>query len=96
MQQALTVMAEKQQDPAIRRVSVLSRQHLSEGQTLSASFRPASSSFDDLFTSLVAAGEASGSLGGVLSRMAHSCRTCSATSPPSWSIPPSWLEPVLC
>ena len=72
VQQALTVMAEKQQDPAIRRVSLLSRQHLSEGQTLSASFRLASPSFDDLFTSLVAAGEASGSLGGVLSRMAQS------------------------
>jgi type II secretory pathway component PulF len=72
VQQSLTVMAEKQQDPAIRRVSLLVRQHLSEGQTLSASFRLASPSFDDLFTSLVAAGEASGSLGGVLSRMAQS------------------------
>jgi len=72
VQQALTVMAEKQQDPAIRQASARTRLHLQDGETLSASFRQASPSFDDLYTSLVAAGEASGSLAGVLQRMATS------------------------
>ena len=71
-QQALTVMAEKQQDPVIRRASTLARMHLREGQTLAASFRMTSPAFDDFYTSLVAAGEASGSLAGVLHRMTQS------------------------
>ncbi len=72
VQQALTVMAEKQQHPGIRQVSARTRLYLQDGATLSASFRQASPSFDDLYTSLVAAGEASGSLAGVLQRMASS------------------------
>ena len=72
VQQALNVMAEKQQDPVIRRTGALVRHHLREGQTLAASFRQTSPSFDDLYTSLIAAGEASGTLGGVLHRMAQS------------------------
>ena len=72
VQQALTVMAERQQDPVIRGVGARVRHHLREGQTLSASFRLASPSFDDLYTSLIAAGEASGTLAGVLHRMAQS------------------------
>ena len=72
VQQALTVMAEKQQAPAIRAASGRTKIYLQDGETLSASFRQASPSFDDLFTSLVAAGEASGSLAGVLQRMAGS------------------------
>jgi general secretion pathway protein F/type IV pilus assembly protein PilC len=72
VQQALTVMAEKQQDASIRRASALARMHLRDGQTLATSFRQASPSFDDLYTHLIAAGEASGSLAGVLQRMAQS------------------------
>ncbi|MGI8604855.1 MAG: type II secretion system F family protein [Verrucomicrobiales bacterium] len=72
VQQALGVMAEKQQDPMIRRASALVRLRLRDGETLSASFRQASPSFDDLYTQLVAAGEASGTLSGVLGRMAQS------------------------
>ncbi|RYD29154.1 MAG: type II secretion system F family protein, partial [Verrucomicrobiaceae bacterium] len=71
-QQALTVMAEKQQDPQIRRASALARMHLREGSTLSSSFRQTSPAFDDFYTSLVAAGEASGTLPGVLIRMTQS------------------------
>ncbi|MDB6071582.1 MAG: secretion system protein, partial [Verrucomicrobiales bacterium] len=71
-QQALTVMAEKQQDPIIRKASALARMHLREGQTLAASFRMTSPAFDDFYTSLVSAGEASGTLSGVLHRMAQS------------------------
>jgi type II secretory pathway component PulF len=72
VQQALTVMAERQQDAAIRSAGARVRHHLREGQTLSASFRLASPSFDDLYTSLIAAGEASGTLAGVLHRMTQS------------------------
>lgn len=71
-QQALTVMAEKQQDPMIRKASALARMHLREGQTLAASFRMTSPAFDEFYTSLVSAGEASGTLAGVLHRMAGS------------------------
>lgn len=71
-QQALTVMAEKQQDPVIRQASAIARMHLREGQTLAASFRRTSPAFDEFYTSLVSAGEASGTLGGVLHRMAQS------------------------
>jgi general secretion pathway protein F/type IV pilus assembly protein PilC len=72
VQQALNVMAERQQDAAIRRTGARLRHFLREGETLSASFRKASPSFDDLYTSLIAAGEASGTLPGVLHRMALS------------------------
>ena len=72
MQQALNVMAEKQQDAIIRRTGARLRHFLREGQTLSASFRQTSPSFDDLYTSLIGAGEASGTLPGVLQRMAQS------------------------
>jgi type II secretory pathway component PulF len=72
VQQALNVMAEKQQDPVIRQTGDRLRYHLRDGQTLSACFRQASPSFDDLYVSLIAAGEASGTLAGVLHRMALS------------------------
>lgn len=48
------------------------RHHLREGETLAIAFRKSSPSFDDLYTSLIAAGEASGTLPGVLNRMALS------------------------
>lgn len=72
VQQALNVMAEKQQDPVIRKTGDRVRHFLRQGQTLSASFRQTSPSFDDLYTSLIAAGEASGTLPSVLHRMAES------------------------
>jgi general secretion pathway protein F/type IV pilus assembly protein PilC len=72
VQQALNVMAEKQQDPVIRRTGARLRHYLRDGQTLSACFRQTSPAFDDLYTSLIAAGEASGTLPGVLHRMAQS------------------------
>src|SRR5688572_23565903 len=72
VQQALNVMAERQQDAVIRRTGARLRHFLREGETLSASFRKTSPSFDDLYTSLIAAGEASGTLPGVLHRMALS------------------------
>jgi len=72
VQQALNVMAEKQQDPVIRRTGDRLRNLLQDGQPLSVCFRQTSPNFDDLYVSLIAAGEASGTLAGVLHRMAHS------------------------
>ena len=72
VQQALNVMAEKQQDPVIRRTGDRLRSLLRDGRPLSACFRKASPDFDDLYVSLIAAGEASGTLPGVLHRMALS------------------------
>jgi len=69
VQQALNVMAEKQQDPVIRETGAKLRHYLQDGQTLSACFRQTSPSFDELYVSLIAAGEASGTLAGVLHRM---------------------------
>lgn len=71
VQQALTVMAERQQDPVIRRVSSLARMYLRDGHTLAKSFRMTSPDFDELYLSLVTAGEASGTLPGVMHRMAQ-------------------------
>ena len=62
VQQALNVMAEKQQDPVIRRTGDRLRTLLRDGRPLSACFRKASPDFDDLYVSLIAAGEASGTL----------------------------------
>lgn len=72
VQQALTVMAERQQDPGIRKVSAAVRLRLRDGETLASSFRQASPSFDEFYASMVAAGEASGTLAGVLQSMARS------------------------
>jgi type II secretory pathway component PulF len=92
VQQALNVMAEKQQDAVIRNVGARIRHELREGQTLSVSFRQASPSFDDLYISVIAAGEASGTLPGVLHRMAQSMsqlHECSAVLSRQWFIPRS-------
>jgi general secretion pathway protein F/type IV pilus assembly protein PilC len=72
VQQALNVMAERQQDAVIRQTGSRLRHFLREGETLSASFRKTSPTFDDLYTSLIAAGEASGTMAGVHHRMALS------------------------
>jgi general secretion pathway protein F/type IV pilus assembly protein PilC len=70
--QALGVLAERQENAAIRQVAARVRDGLREGEPLSAALRAASPSFDDLYTNLVAAGEASGSLTEILKRQADS------------------------
>ena len=72
VQQALNVMADRQQDPIIRKTGNRLRHFLRDGETLAACFRQTSSSFDDLYISLISAGETSGTLAGVLHRMAQS------------------------
>ncbi len=68
--QAFRVMQERQESPAIRRISSTMRNELREGSTVAKALRKASPSFDDLYCNLAAAGEVSGSLPSILRRLA--------------------------
>lgn len=69
LEQALRVMSERQESPAICRVSSLIREQLREGATFSKALQNASPSFDDLYCNLATAGELSGSLPEILRRL---------------------------
>ena len=68
--QALRVMEERQEAVSIRRVSGILREELREGSSVAKALRKASTSFDELYCNLVAAGEVSGSLPSILRRLA--------------------------
>ncbi len=68
--QALRVMAERQDSPGIKKVADILRNELREGSTVSKALRKASPSFDDMYINMTAAGEASGSLPDILRRQA--------------------------
>jgi len=70
LDQALRVMQERQDHPAIKAVSSALRDELREGTSLSVALKKVSPSFDDLYCNLVAAGELSGSLPQILRRLA--------------------------
>ncbi len=70
LEQALRVMNERQQNKAIKRISSILRDEIREGARFSTALKKASPSFDPLYRNLVAAGEASGSLGEILRRLA--------------------------
>jgi general secretion pathway protein F/type IV pilus assembly protein PilC len=72
LQQALSIMAERQQHAGVKKVSARLRELLRDGATFSQALDEASPSFDDLYCNLVAAGEASGSLTKILKRLASS------------------------
>ncbi len=72
LQQALSIMAERQQHVGVKKVSARLRELLRDGETFSQALADASPSFDDLYCNLVAAGEASGSLTKILKRLASS------------------------
>lgn len=69
--QSLRVIAERQEDMALRRVSTILRDQLREGSTVAKALKKASPSFDELYCNLVAAGEVSGSLSEILRRLAQ-------------------------
>jgi type II secretory pathway component PulF len=71
LQQALTIMHERQDNEQIREISGLLREELREGARVSEALQTTSPSFDDLYCNLVAAGEASGSLTQILRRLAE-------------------------
>jgi len=72
LQQALGVLSERDGMPAVQAVSAELSERLREGDSLAVALRAASPSFDDLYTNLVAAGEASGTLAEILEQLAVS------------------------
>lgn len=72
LDQALRVMQERQDHPALKQVSLALRDELREGTAISVALRKVSPSFDDLFCNMVAAGELSGSLPQILRRLVAS------------------------
>lgn len=68
--QALRVIQERQEAPALKRVAGILREQLREGSTVAKALKKASPSFDDLYCNLAAAGEVSGSLAPILRRLA--------------------------
>ncbi|MEO0447553.1 MAG: type II secretion system F family protein, partial [Verrucomicrobiota bacterium] len=70
LERGLKVMEERQEDPAIKKVSAILREEIREGSQISKALPKASPSFDDLYVNLVAAGEQSGSLPEILRRLA--------------------------
>ena len=68
--QALRVIQERQEAPALKRVAGILRDQLREGSTVAKALKKASPSFDDLYCNLAAAGEVSGSLAPILRRLA--------------------------
>ena len=67
--QALRVIQERQEAPAVRRVATILREQIREGSTVAKALRKASPSFDDLYCNLTAAGEVTGSLAPILRRL---------------------------
>ncbi len=74
LEQALRVLNERQQNKQLKAVAANLREDIREGARFSAALKKASPSFDDLYRNLVAAGEASGSLGDILRRLAESLK----------------------
>ncbi len=74
LEQALKVLHERQQNKQLKAVAATLREEIREGTKCSGALKKASPSFDDLYRNLVAAGEASGSLGDILRRLAESLK----------------------
>lgn len=69
LERALKVLQERQANASIREVARCLREEIREGARFSKALPLASPSFDELYCSLVAAGEASGSLSEILRRL---------------------------
>lgn len=74
LEQALRVLHERQQNKQLKSVAATLREEIREGARFSAALKKASPSFDELYRNLVSAGEASGSLGDILRRLAESLK----------------------
>lgn len=68
---ALNILADQMDKPGIRMVITEVRQHVESGESLSTALRKFPGVFPPLFTYMVEAGEASGSLETVLGNLAH-------------------------
>lgn len=69
LERALKILQERQTNASIRAVAACLREEIREGVRFSKALPIASPSFDELYSSLVAAGEASGSLAEILRRL---------------------------
>ena len=69
LERALKILHERQANKSIKAVSGILRDEIREGARFSKALAKASPSFDELYRSLVAAGEASGSLPEILRRL---------------------------
>ncbi len=70
LEQALRVLHDRSQHPGIKAVAGLLRDDIREGARFSQALKKASPAFDELYRNLVSAGEASGSLSHILTRLA--------------------------
>lgn len=68
---SLTILEEQSDDPALAQVLGAVRKDVEAGQFLSTAMSRHPHAFNDLFVSMVEAGEASGALDGTLDRVAH-------------------------
>lgn len=69
LERALKILSERSTSPSIKAVAGVLRDEIREGTRFSKALGKASSTFDELYCSLVAAGEASGSLPEILRRL---------------------------
>ncbi|MFC3052774.1 type II secretion system inner membrane protein GspF [Kordiimonas pumila] len=70
VEEAVSTIAGQSEKPAVRRVLMRVRTRVMEGMRLSQALEQEPATFDSLYRSMVAAGEASGDIGRILSRIA--------------------------
>lgn len=71
--ETLQAIAAQSEKPLIRDVLTNIRSRVVEGEKLSEAMKVEAKSFDDLYRAMIAAGEASGDLGGILARISEYC-----------------------
>ena len=71
--ETLQAIAAQSEKPLIRDVLTNIRSRVVEGEKLSEAMKVEATSFDDLYRAMIAAGEASGDLGGILARISEYC-----------------------
>ena len=73
LDETLQAIAAQSEKPLIRDVLTNIRSRVVEGEKLSEAMKVEAKSFDDLYRAMIAAGEASGDLGGILARISEYC-----------------------
>ena len=73
LDETLQAIAAQSEKPLIRDVLTNIRSRVVEGEKLSEAMKVEATSFDDLYRAMIAAGEASGDLGGILARISEYC-----------------------
>lgn len=71
LEPALRVIETREETSSLKPVAAWLRQQIREGRSLSGSMRDSGAGFSELFINMVAAGEASGALGGILRKQAE-------------------------